>query len=107
MTPRKPRRQLASIFTETMATWKFVFAILLVCSFELWWNTTASIPDTWKFDKTMLVLNTALSLWAAVQGSVIMIDARYADRKRDQMLSHINSIVTRLDKLEKERKRTS
>lgn len=99
----KPNKNLASRFTEAMATWKFVFITLIFCVTELWWNATTLTPDTWKFDKTMLALNTALSLWAAIQGSIIMIDARLADKKRDQLLTHINTIVSRLDKLEKER----
>lgn len=103
MTPRKQKKDIASKFTETVATWKFVFGTLLFCGIELWWNSTTLIPDVWKFDKTMLTLNTMLSLWAAIQSSIIMIDSRYADKKRDQLLTHINSIVTRLDKMEKEK----
>lgn len=100
----KRKRSAAAIFTEAMATWRFIFALLLLCIFEIWWNHTSLIPTSLKFDDTMLTLNTLLSLWAAVQGSIIMIDNRYADKKRDQLLAHINTIVTRLDKLEKERK---
>lgn len=103
MSPKKSKKTIASLFTETMATWRFIFILLAICGLELWWNNTTLLPDTWKFDKTMLTLNTALSLWAAVQGSIIMIDARLADKKRDQLLAHINTIVTRLDKLEKGR----
>jgi uncharacterized membrane protein len=47
----------------------------------------------------MLVLNTVLSLWAAVQGSIIMINQnqqdealRNADDKRDEMLISILQI---------------
>lgn len=94
----KHKRQPATIITETMATWKFIFIFLLMCGFEIWWNNTSLLPDDWKFDKTMLLLNTILSLLAAIQGSIIMIDQRMADRKRDQMLQQILKLERKRDK---------
>lgn len=101
MVPKKQKRQLATMITETMATWPFIFIFLLLCGIEIWWNATSLIPATWQFDKTMLMLNTILSLLAAIQGSIIMIDARMADKKRDNLLARIDSTTKRIEKLER------
>lgn len=94
----KHKRQPATIITETMATWKFIFIFLVLCGVEIWFNRTDLVPQEWQYDKTMLVLNTFLSLLAAIQGSIIMIDQRMADRKRDQMLQQILKIERKRDK---------
>lgn len=90
MTPKKQTKEplgnkIANGFVGAMATWRFIFLVLLVCIVEIWGNQTGFM----KFDKTMIVLNTALSLWAAVQGSIIMINQNEADKKRDAMMKKI------------------
>lgn len=100
---KKPKKDYASQFTGIVATWKFVFITLAVCVVEIWWNHTSLVPTKLQFDDTMLTLNTMLSLWAAIQSSIIMIDSRIADKKRDHLLVKIDHATTRLDKLEKER----
>lgn len=76
---------VAQIFVDTMATWKFISVILLGCVIEMYGNQRG----WFHFDPTMLGLNTVLSLWAAVQGSIIMINQNTADRKRDSLLRRI------------------
>jgi uncharacterized membrane protein len=87
--------KIARIVTRGMATWSFIATILIVCITEIYGNA----HGLFHFDPTMLVLNTVLSLWAAVQGSIIMINQnqqdealRNADDKRDEMLVSILQI---------------
>lgn len=104
MTPKKKQNtSIASIITGGMATWYFIIIFLTLCGLEIWFNHTSLVSSTFQFDPQTIILNLVLSLIAAVQGSIIMIDTRLADKKRDSILNHINTIVTRLDKLEKER----
>jgi uncharacterized membrane protein len=87
--------KIARIVTRAMATWTFIAIILITCTSEIYGNA----HGLFHFDPTMLVLNTVLSLWAAVQGSIIMINQnqqdealRNADDKRDEMLVSILQI---------------
>lgn len=87
--------KIARVVTSAMATWTFIAIILLTCMAEIYGNA----HGLFHFDPTMLVLNTILSLWAAVQGSIIMINQnqqddtlRKADDKRDEMLVSILQI---------------
>jgi uncharacterized membrane protein len=87
--------KIARIVTRAMATWTFIAIILITCISEIYGNA----HGLFHFDPTMLVLNTVLSLWAAVQGSIIMINQnqqdealRNADDKRDEMLVSILQI---------------
>lgn len=87
--------RIARIVTRAMATWTFIAIILLLCITEIYGNA----HGIFHFDPTMLALNTILSLWAAVQGSIIMINQnqqdealRQADAKRDDMLVSILQI---------------
>lgn len=80
--------KIAIIVTGAMATWTFIAIILLLCVGEIAGNHYG----IFHFDPTMLVLNTILSLWAAVQGSIIMINQNQADDKRDAMLKSILQI---------------
>lgn len=87
--------KIARVVTSAMATWTFIAIILLTCITEIYGNA----HGLFHFDPTMLVLNTVLSLWAAVQGSIIMINQnqqdealRNADDKRDEMLVSILQI---------------
>jgi uncharacterized membrane protein len=87
--------KLARMMTRGMATWTFIAFVLIACIVEIAGNAYG----LFHFDKTMLVLNTVLSLWAAVQGSIIMINQnqqdeslRKADDKRDEMLISIFQI---------------
>lgn len=87
--------RIARIVTSAMATWTFIAIILVTCVSEIAGNAYG----IFHFDPTMLVLNTVLSLWAAVQGSIIMINQnqqddalRNADDKRDEMLVSILQI---------------
>lgn len=85
------RRSFADKFTAMMATWTFVFTFLLVCLAEILWNHSSyAMVHHWNFDPTTIILNLILSLWAAVQGSIIMISQK-AQAKRDK---------TRDDKME-------
>lgn len=77
--------KIARAITASMATWRFIFFILASCIVEIYGNKVG----WFHFDTTMLVLNTALSLWAAVQGSIIMINQNQADSIRDEMLKTI------------------
>lgn len=96
--------------TNGMATWRFVVVFLLLCALEIIWNHFA--PARYQFDPGTLILNLALSLIAAVQGSVIMIFQRYADHDRDklfalierqekQILTTEKKIMSEVGKLEK------
>lgn len=76
---------LAKVMTTAMATWTFIGTILVLCLLEILGN----LWGWFHFDPTMLVLNTILSLWAAVQGSIIMINQNLADKDRDAMLGLI------------------
>ena len=87
--------RVARIVTSGMATWTFIAVILVLCIAEIEGNHYG----VFHFDPTMLTLNTVLSLWAAVQGSIIMINQnqqddtlRKADDKRDEMLVSILQI---------------
>lgn len=87
--------KIARVVTGAMATWTFIAIILATCIAEIYGNS----HGLFHFDPTMLVLNTILSLWAAVQGSIIMINQnqqdealRNADDKRDDMLVSILQI---------------
>lgn len=88
--------KMARVLTGAMATWTFIFIILIVCVVEIAGNAYG----IFHFDPTMLVLNTILSLWAAVQGSIIMINQNQADSDRDQMMKHILDINEKLLSLE-------
>lgn len=77
--------KFARSITAAMATWRFILFILLACVTEIYGNKVG----WFRFDTSMLVLNTALSLWAAVQGSIIMINQNQADKIRDEMLKTI------------------
>lgn len=77
--------KIARGITSGMATWKFIFFILVACVIEIYGNKVG----WFHFDTTMLVLNTSLSLWAAVQGSIIMINQNQAEAVRDEMLTTI------------------
>lgn len=92
MTLRNIGDKIARIVTRAMATWTFIAIILASCIAEIAGNA----HGLFHFDPTMLVLNTILSLWAAVQGSIIMINQnqqddalKKADDKRDEMLISI------------------
>lgn len=87
--------KIARSVTYAMATWTFIFFVLVTCITEIYGNA----HGWFHFDPTMLVLNTILSLWAAVQGSIIMINQnqqdammKKADEKRDAMLESILQI---------------
>lgn len=95
MTVKQIGDKIARIVTSAMATWTFIAIILVTCITEIYGNA----HGIFHFDPTMLVLNTVLSLWAAVQGSIIMINQnqqdealRNADDKRDEMLISILQI---------------
>lgn len=92
--------KLATIITSGMATWRFIAFILAACILEIVSNQHGWVH----FDPTMLVLNTILSLWAAVQGSIIMINQNLADAKRDKTMDTIleveERIVARIDQLQ-------
>lgn len=77
--------KIARAITAGMATWRFIFFILASCVTEIYGNAVG----WFHFDTTMLALNTILSLWAAVQGSIIMINQNQADAVRDEMLKTI------------------
>lgn len=77
--------KIARTITAGMATWTFIFFILAACIVEIYGNKVG----WFHFDTTMLALNTILSLWAAVQGSIIMINQNQADAVRDEMLKTI------------------
>lgn len=92
---KKAGDKIARIVTKAMATWTFIALILSTCVVEIYGNA----HGWFHFDPTMLVLNTVLSLWAAVQGSIIMINQNQqddalikADGKRDEMLLSILQI---------------
>lgn len=87
--------KIARVVTRAMATWTFIALILVTCVTEIYGNA----HGIFHFDPTMLVLNTVLSLWAAVQGSIIMINQNQqdealakGDEKRDEMLVSILQI---------------
>lgn len=88
--------KMARILTGAMATWTFIFIILALCVGEIAGNAYG----VFHFDPTMLVLNTILSLWAAVQGSIIMINQNQADKDRDHMMREILEINEKLLSLE-------
>lgn len=93
---------LARKITKWMATWTFIFGILVVCISEI----TANHFGIVHFDPTMLALNTILSLWAAVQGSIIMINENQASEKRDEMLQAILQIAVAQKKADAKRDKT-
>lgn len=79
------KQSFADKFTAVMATWTFVFTFLLACMIEIVWNhSPAVVFRHWNFDPTTIILNLILSLWAAVQGSIIMISQK-AQAKRDKV----------------------
>lgn len=88
--------KFARTITSAMATWTFIFFILVVCVTEI----TGNAYGLFHFDPTMLVLNTVLSLWAAVQGSIIMINQNQADKDRDSMMKQILEIDEKLLSME-------
>jgi len=88
--------KIARTITSGMATWAFIFFILVACVTEIAGNAYG----LFHFDPTMLVLNTILSLWAAVQGSIIMINQNQADKDRDIMMRQILEIDEKLLSLE-------
>lgn len=94
--------KLARTITNAMATWSFIGCFFGLFATWALWNSLS--PESLRFDPYPFILfNLFLSGIAAVQGSVIMIYQKYADAERDKMLVHINTIVTKLEKLEKER----
>lgn len=91
--------KVARRITYGMATWSFIVFILVACITEITLNHYGIV----NFDPTMLVLNTILSLWAAVQGSIIMINQNQADADRDALLKKILEMEKKIEKLLKQR----
>lgn len=86
-------KKIAKLFTRAMATWIFIGAILFTCTLEIYGNKVG----WFHFDPTMLELNTILSLWAAVQGSIIMINQNEADGDRDKMMKKMLEVEEKVE----------
>lgn len=89
----------ARTLTAGMATWSFVISFL--CGCFVWMGYTDYAPSHWtRFDNSSFIhLNLVLSLIAAIQGAVIMIYQKYQDRDRDKMMSHIEHVVMRVNRV--------
>lgn len=88
--------KIAHIITKAMATWTFIAIILVSCVSEIYGNA----HGWFHFDPTMLVLNTILSLWAAVQGSIIMINQNQQDKRNDLLIAQIIELENKLLSIE-------
>ena len=81
--------RVALAITAAMATWTFIFAFLMACLIEIWFNHSHLIPHRFQFDPTTIILNLFLSLIAAVQESVIMIAQNQADKARGVLFARM------------------
>ena len=93
--------KIARKLTGAMASWSFAGLFLLGCIFEIWWNHSNLVPNGFKFDPQTILLNLILSLIAAIQGSIIMIAQKQADKDRDGMMQLMIRLEKRLLKEEK------
>jgi uncharacterized membrane protein len=92
--------KIARKLTGAMATWSFSGVFLLLCALEMWFNHSGLVPSNFKFDPQTIILNLFLSLVAAIQGSIIMIAQKQADKDRDAIIDQILQLEQKLINLE-------
>jgi uncharacterized membrane protein len=67
----------ADVMRRSMGSWPFVFGFCAIMAVWMWYNGTAKHPfDAYPF----ILLNLCLSTLAGLQGAILLIAAKRADR---------------------------
>jgi uncharacterized membrane protein len=75
----------ADIMRRSMGSWPFVFGFCAIMAWWMWFNNTTHHPfDAYPF----ILLNLCLSTLAGLQGAILLIAAKRADRIQAELAAY-------------------